>query len=125
LRKADILSSVRDRDHAKTFLEEQFMEKLAILAVLDAKPGKEAEVEAFLKSALPMAQAEAGTVSWYALKLSASRFGIFDTFADQPGHDAHLTGDIAKALFAKAEELFAKPPAIDQPEILAVKSSSH
>jgi hypothetical protein len=55
------------------FLQEQFMEKLAILALLDAKPGKEAEVEAFLKSALPMAQAEAGTVSWYALKLSPSR----------------------------------------------------
>jgi quinol monooxygenase YgiN len=103
------------------FLQEQFMEKLAILALLDAKPGKEAEVEAFLKSALPMAQAEAGTVSWYALKLSPSRFGIFDTFADQSGRDAHLSGDIAKALFAKAEELFAKPPAIDQPEILAAK----
>ena len=99
------------------------MEQLALLAVLEAKPGKEGEVEAFLKSALPLAQAEAGTVNWYALKLGPSRFGIFDTFADQAGRDAHLSGDIAKALFARAAELLAKPPAIDQPEILAVKAS--
>ncbi|HEY7236382.1 MAG TPA: antibiotic biosynthesis monooxygenase [Gemmatimonadaceae bacterium] len=98
------------------------MEKLGILAVLEAKPGKEQEVERFLKSALPMAEGERETVSWYALKLGPSKFGIFDTFADQRGRDAHLAGDIAKALFARAEELFAKPPAIDQPEILAAKA---
>jgi quinol monooxygenase YgiN len=97
------------------------MEKLAILAVLNAKPGKEKEVEAFLKSALPLAQRESKTVRWYALKLGKSRFAIFDTFADQAGRDAHLSGEIAKALFARAEELFAGAPAIDQPEILAAK----
>ena len=97
------------------------MERLAILAIVEAKPGKEQDVETFLKSALPLAQAEAGTVRWYALKLGPSRFGIFDTFADQKGRDAHLGGEIAKALFAKAAELFAKPPAIEQPEILAAK----
>lgn len=97
------------------------MESLAILAILEAKPGKEAEVEQFLKSALPLAQREAQTVRWYALKLGPSKFGIFDTFADQTGRDAHLSGDIAKALFAKADELLAKPPAIEQPEILAAK----
>jgi quinol monooxygenase YgiN len=97
------------------------METLGLLAVLEAKPGKEAEVEAFLKSALPLARAERGTVSWYALKLGPARFGIFDTFADQQGRDAHLTGEIAKALFARAEDLLAAPPAIEQHEILAVK----
>jgi quinol monooxygenase YgiN len=97
------------------------MEKFAILAQLEAKPGKEREVEEFLKSALPLAQAESGTIGWYALKISPSKFAIFDTFTDQPGRNAHLTGEIAKALFARAAELFAKPPKIDQPEILAVK----
>jgi quinol monooxygenase YgiN len=97
------------------------MEKLALLAILHSKPGKEAEVEAFLKSALPLAVQEQGTVRWYALKLGSGRFGIFDTFADAAGRDAHLSGEIAKALFAKAEELLAAPPQIDQPEILAVK----
>ncbi len=97
------------------------MEKLAILALLETKPGREQEAEDFLKSALPLAQAETGTAKWYALKLGPSKFGIFDTFADEPGRQAHLTGSIAKALFAKAEDLFAKPPEIYQPEILAVK----
>jgi quinol monooxygenase YgiN len=99
------------------------METLGILAVLEAKHGKEREVEAFLKSALPMARAERGTISWYALKLGPSRFGIFDTFADQGGRDAHLSGEIAKALFARADELFRAPPVIEQAEILAVKES--
>ena len=97
------------------------MEALGILAVLEAKPGKTADVEAFLKSALPLAQAEGQTVHWYALKLGPSTFGIFDTFADQAGRDAHLNGEIAKALFAKADELLATPPQIQQAQIIAVK----
>ena len=88
------------------------MDKLAIVAILTAKPGKEAEVEAFLKSAQPLAEQETGTTTWYALKMGGSKFGIFDTFADDAGRNAHLTGDIAQALFAKADELFAVPPEI-------------
>jgi putative acetyltransferase len=100
---------------------EQDMETLAILAVLEAKPGREKDVEQFLASALPLAQAEQQTVRWYALKLGPSSFGIFDTFADQAGRDAHLSGEIAKALFAKADELLAGPPQIQQPQIIAAK----
>jgi quinol monooxygenase YgiN len=95
------------------------METLAILVMLEAKPGKTEDLEAFLKSALPMAEAEPGTVSWYALKLGPRSFGIFDTFADQAGRDAHLSGDIARALFARADELLAEPPTVVKPEILA------
>ena len=98
------------------------VERLSILAMVEAKPGKEQEVETFLKSALPLAQAETGTVRWYALKLGTSRFGIFDTFADQNARDAHLGGEIAKALFAKADDLFVQAPVIEKPEILAEKS---
>lgn len=97
------------------------MGKLAIWAQLEAKPGKEQEVEAFLKSAQPLAEQEPGTISWYAIKMGPSRYGIFDTFADEKGRDAHLNGEIAKALFAKAAELFAKAPEIAKPEILASK----
>jgi quinol monooxygenase YgiN len=98
------------------------MDTLALLGILEAKSGKEAELEAFLKSALPLAQAESGTTTWYALKMGPSKFGIFDTFADDKGRDAHLHGEIAKALFAKADELLAKPPQIDMVELLAVKA---
>ena len=97
------------------------MEKLAIWAYLEAKPGKEKELEEFLKSAQPLAEKEAGTVAWYAVKISPTTFGIFDSFADEAGRDAHIGGEIAKALFAKAGELLAKDPFISKPEILAVK----
>ena len=97
------------------------MSKLAIWAQLEARPGKEKEVEEFLKSAQPLAEAEKLTLTWYAIKMGPGKFGIFDTFADENGRNAHLNGEIAKALFAKADELLAKPPEIAKPEILAAK----
>ena len=101
------------------------MDQLALLALLQAKPGKEKEVEDFLKSARPLAQQETGTTTWYAVKLGPSKFGIFDTFADEKGRNAHLTGEIAKQLFAKAEELFAVAPQVEKLEILAAKAPQH
>jgi len=98
------------------------MGKLAIWAQLESKPGKEQEVEEFLKSAQPLAQREAGTISWYAIKMGPGKYGIFDTFADENGRNAHLNGEIAKALFTKAKDLLSKPPEIAKPEILASKS---
>ncbi len=89
------------------------MDQFAIIAILVARPGKESEVEAFLKSAQPLVLQEPGT--------TPLKFGIFDTFADENGRNAHLTGAIAEALFAKAEELFAEPPQILQANILACK----
>lgn len=98
------------------------MDKFALFALLEAKPGKEKEVEEFLKSAQPLAAREPGTSSWYAWKLGPNRFGIFDTFKQEEGRDAHLNGEIAKALMAKADELLAKPPQIEKLEILAAKA---
>jgi quinol monooxygenase YgiN len=98
------------------------MALLSIWAQLEAKPGKEKEVEEFLKSAQPLAEREPGTVTWYAIKMGPSRYGIFDTFADENGRNAHLNGEIARALFAKAKDLFSKPPDIAKPEILASKT---
>jgi quinol monooxygenase YgiN len=97
------------------------MVKLALLARLEAKPGKEQEVADFIKSALPLAEQEEGTVSWYALQLGPSTFGVFDTFASEESRQAHLGGEIAKALMAKAPELLAVPPVIEHVDLLAVK----
>lgn len=96
-------------------------EHKALLARLEAKPGKEAEVAEFLKSALPLARQEDQTISWYAIKLDESTFGIFDTFSDDGGRQAHLDGPIAAALMGKADELLAKPPQIEFVEVLAAK----
>jgi len=97
------------------------MSRVSIWAQLQAKPGKERELEEFLKSAQPLAERERATLSWYAIKMGPGKYAIFDTFADDQGRDAHLNGEIAKALFARAGELLAKPPEIAKPEILAVK----
>jgi quinol monooxygenase YgiN len=95
------------------------MEAIGLLVTLQARPGKEADAEAFLKSAQPLAQDEKGTLKWYAIKLGPGKFGIFDTFANEGGRNAHLTGEIAKALGARANELFAAPPQIEKVEVLA------
>jgi len=95
------------------------MEAIGLLVRLEARPGKEADVEAFLKSAQPLALNEKGTLKWYAIKLGPRTFGIFDTFANEAGRNAHLTGEIAKALGERAAELFAVPPQVDKIEILA------
>lgn len=97
------------------------MEKFAVLVRVEAKPGKEQEVLAFLKSALPLAEAEPGTIRWYALQMSPSVFGIFDTFETEDGRKTHLGGEIAKALMANASELLAKDPVIEQLDLLAIK----
>jgi quinol monooxygenase YgiN len=98
------------------------MDRFAILALLHAKPGKEAEVEEFLKSAQPLAVQENGTTTWYAVKLGPEKFGIFDTFPHQEDRNAHLGGPIAKALMAKAGELLAEPPQLQMLDILASKA---
>ena len=99
------------------------MTKFALYVPLEAKPGKEKEVAEFLRSAVPLVNAEPGTVSWYAIQEGPSRFAIFDTFNDEGGRDAHLNGKVAAALMAKvkAGDLFAKEPQIHRIEILADK----
>ena len=96
------------------------MEKFGLFVKLVAKPGKEDAVDQFLRSALPLVEAEPGTVAWYAVRHpGTSTFGIFDTFRDEAGRQAHVSGKVAEALFAKAPELFSEPPEIQQLNIVA------
>ena len=97
------------------------MAKLALYARLEAKPGKEHALQTFLESALPLAVKEPGTPVWFALRFGPSTFGIFDAFATEQSRQAHLNGEIAAALMAKADELLASPPSIEQVDILAAK----
>lgn len=97
------------------------MIKVALLVRLEAKPGKESALEEFLRGGLALVQQEPATSTWYANKLGPSTYGIFDTFPDDAGRQAHLTGRVAAALMAKAPELLAQPPAIEKAEVLAAK----
>jgi quinol monooxygenase YgiN len=97
------------------------MVKVALFVKLEAKPGKEEEVESFLKGGLPIVMEEPATISWYAIKMGSSTFGIFDTFPDDTGRQAHLTGRVAAALMAQAPNLLAQAPSIEKIDILAAK----
>ena len=97
------------------------MAKLAIWVMLKAKPGKENDVEAFLKQGASMAQDEPQTVTWYGVKIAPGMYGVFDTFDDEAGRDAHLTGSIAQALMANAAELFSNEIKIEKMDILGSK----
>ena len=95
--------------------------KLALFARLEAKAGKEQEVAEFLNQGLALANQEATTLMWFALRLGPTTFAIFDTFADEAGRQRHLNGPIAQALMAKASVLLAAPPVIEPLEVLGAK----
>ena len=99
------------------------MVRVALLVRLQAKPGKEADVARFVESGLALANQEAATPIWFALRLGAATFGFFAAFADEAGRKAHLAGPVAAALMAKAPELLAEVPQIEQVDVLAAKIS--
>jgi quinol monooxygenase YgiN len=97
------------------------MVRLALFVRLEAKPGKEADVESFLRGGLPIVQDEPATIAWFGIRLGPTTFGIFDAFPDEAGRQAHLSGQVAAALMAKAAELFSAPPSIEKVDVLAAK----
>jgi len=97
------------------------MVKLALFVRLEAKPGKEADVESFLRGGLPIVQDEPATIAWFGIRLGPTTFGIFDAFPDEAGRQAHLSGKVAAALMAKAPQLLATPPVIEKVDVLAAK----
>ncbi len=97
------------------------MVKLGLLIRIQAKPGKEAEVAEFLTGALALSNQEAGTPIWFAMRLGASTFGIFDAFADELAREAHLHGRIAAGLMSHVSEWLSVPPVIEKMDLLAVK----
>ena len=97
------------------------MVTVALYVRLDAKPGKEKEVESFLKGGLAIVQEEPATTAWFAIRMGPSTYGIFDAFPDDAGRQAHLSGRVAAALMAKAADLLAKAPSIEKVDVLAAK----
>jgi quinol monooxygenase YgiN len=97
------------------------MPKLALFVRLEAKKGKENDVAKFLEKGLELANQEATTPVWFALRFAPGTFGVFDAFADETGRQNHLNGPIAKALMASASDLLATPPAIERIDVLGAK----
>jgi len=97
------------------------MVNVALLVRLEAKPGKEQDVEEFLRGGLPIVEGEPATIAWFAIRMGPSTYGIFDAFPDEAGRQAHLAGQVAAALMASASELFSEPPDIQQIDVLAAK----
>ena len=98
------------------------MIKKALFVRLEARPGKEQAVADFLADGLEMTNREASTPIWFALKLSPTTFGVFDAFANEEDRQAHLAGDMANSLMARAEAMLASPPSVEPSEVLAMKN---
>ena len=105
----------------ETNLTQNTSVKLGLLVRLEAKPGKETEVENFLRAGLALVEGEPATTVWFALRLGEATFGIFDAFTNEAGRQAHLAGKVTEALFAKAPELFSQAPLVEKLEVLASK----
>jgi quinol monooxygenase YgiN len=99
------------------------MIKTALFVRLEAKPGREEDVANFLKSGLSLVEQEPATLAWFGIRLGPSTFAIFDAFPDEAGRQAHLNGQVAAALIAKAGELLAQPPTIEKADVLAATLS--
>jgi quinol monooxygenase YgiN len=97
------------------------MVNVGLLVRLEAKSGREAQAESFLKAGLAMVQEEPATIAWFAIRLGPSTFGIFDAFPDDSGRQAHLAGRVAARLVAMAPELLSSPPSIEMADVLAAK----
>lgn len=97
------------------------MKKYGLLATLKSKKGNEDEVEQFIKGAVDLARQEDKTLTWYSFKINKRKFGIFDTFENEEGREAHLNGEIAKALMANASRLLAEDPKIQKIDVLSAK----
>jgi len=97
------------------------MVTVGLFVRLEARPGKEADVEQFLRGGLTLVEDEPGTAAWFGVRLGPSTFAIFDAFADEAGRHAHLTGRVAEALGKKAAELLASAPSIERVDVLAAK----
>ena len=95
----------------------------ALFVRIEAKEGKEDEVEDFLRSALDDVMEEEGTVDWYAVKFGTRDFAIFDTFGSEKDRLAHLAGKVGRALLANAPTLLSGMPKIEHAEVLAFKES--
>ena len=100
------------------------MVTVGLLVTLEAKPGKEGDLVAFLEGALPLVEDEPPTTAWFAVRLASSRFAIFDAFPSEAGREAHLTGPVAAALMENARGLLASEPVIETVDVLADKLPS-
>lgn len=97
------------------------MVNVALFVRLEAKAGREAEVEKFLRGGLSLVQKEPATIAWFGIRMGPSTFGIFDAFPDESGRQAHLLGQVAAELMKKASELLVQPPSIEKVDVLAAK----
>ncbi len=97
------------------------MVNVALFVKLEAKPGKEADVEDFLRGGLVIVQDEPATTAWFAVRFGPTTFAIFDAFPDEAGRQAHLSGKVAAALMEKAPDLLAQAPSIEKLDVLAAK----
>ena len=95
--------------------------KVGLLVRIEAKPEYADDIAAMLRGAQELAEQENGTVAWFSFRENATTFGVFDTFDDDQGRQAHLSGRIAAALGEAAQTKLSAPPVIVPIDLLGVK----
>ena len=100
-------------------------ETIGLLVIMKAKPGKEQDVKNFLLGGLALVNQEPQTVSWFAFQIDSKTFGIYDTFEVEEGRQAHLTGEVAKALLANAGDLLENFDPSTDIQAIDVLASNH
>lgn len=118
---AAIGAAVASSSSPEAFAEAGGKVSTALYVVIEAKPDEGEEVAEFLRQGKALVDAEPGTTAWFSIRLGPTTFAIFDAFPDEAGRQAHLSGKVAAALFAKAGYLLAEPPKIQKADVLASK----
>ena len=93
----------------------------ALFVEIEATAGREEDIAAFLKDALDVAETEPDTRDWYALRVDARHFAIFDTFDGNLGRLKHLAGQIGRSLVFRSVSSLNGLPDISGSEIVAAK----
>jgi quinol monooxygenase YgiN len=109
--KVDVLAAKRPRgENSPT---------VGSLVGFKARSGKEADWERYLKEALIAIQEAPGTTAWFAFRLDSSTFGVFDTFSDEEGRQAHFLAGAGRT--EKASDLLEIPPVVEKVDVFAAR----
>jgi hypothetical protein len=96
---------------------------LALFVRLDARTGREDEVEALLRSIQPLVGATEPVRCWFALQMAPQVYGLFSTFDSEADREAYLQV-LSQVWAERTSELLSRPPVTEKVEVLVAQPST-